>query len=186
MNTKGTSITLSGWTITEMTRAALFTAALAVFSQIAIPLPGGVPINLALLAVYLAAFALNRRGALTAVGLYLLLGAVGVPVFAQLRGGPAALVDKTGGYLVGYLFTAAAVAVLGTRANTFWKRAVACAVGLMCCYVPGTLWFMSQTGLSLQVSLGYCVYPFIPGDIIKIVAAASAAPRLRAALSRLR
>ncbi len=186
MTTNSTALPSSGWTIREMTRAALFTAALAVFSQIAIPLPGGVPINLALLAVYLAAFALSPRGALTAVGLYLLLGAVGAPVFAGFRGGPSALVDKTGGYLLGYLFTAAAVAVMAPRANTFWKKALACGVGLLCCYVPGTLWFMGQTQLSLQQSLVYCVYPFIPGDIIKIAAAASAAPRLRAALARIR
>lgn len=186
MTTKIKTVSLSGWTITEMTRAALFTAALAVFSQIAVPLPGGVPINLALLAVYLAAFTLEKRSALAAVVLYLLLGAVGVPVFAQLRGGPAALVDKTGGYLVGYLFTAAAVAMLRPWADTFFKRAVACTVGLLCCYVPGTLWFMAQTGLSLQLSLTYCIYPFIPGDIIKIIAAASAAPRLREAISRIR
>ncbi len=186
MSTNSNALSRSGWTIMEMTRTALFTAALAVFSQIAVPMPGGVPINLALLAVYLAAFVLDRRGALTAVGLYLLLGAVGVPVFAQFRGGPDALVGPTGGYLLGYLFTAAAVGLLRPWADTFVKRALACLAGLLCCYVPGTLWFMSQAGMSLQQSLTYCVYPFIPGDILKILAAASAAPQLRAALSRVR
>ncbi|NLD52541.1 MAG: biotin transporter BioY, partial [Clostridiales bacterium] len=61
-----------------------------------------IPINLALLAVYLTAFVLEGRGAMLAVGLYLLLGAVGLPVFAGFKGGLHALVGNTGGYLLGY------------------------------------------------------------------------------------
>lgn len=167
-----------------MARTGLFVALLAVCSQIAIPLPMGVPINLALLAVYLAAFLLPGRQALIAVSLYLLLGAVGLPVFANFQGGPAALFGRTGGYLLGYLGTAAVVSVLKPWADSFLKRCLALVLGLLACYVPGTAWFMLLTHLSLPVSLGYCVWPFLPGDALKIAAAALLAPRLDKALSR--
>ncbi len=166
-----------------MAQCAMFTALLAVYSQIAVPLPM-VPVNLALLAVYLAAFLLDRRWALLSVSLYLMLGAVGLPVFAGFQGGPAALFGKTGGFLLGYLCTAAIAASMRLWAGTFAKRCLACALGLLGCYVPGTLWFMLVTGLSLPLSLGYCVYPFLPGDAVKIALAAFLAPRLRSALRR--
>lgn len=173
----------TGMSVRSMARTAIFTALLAVMSQIAIPLPM-VPINLGLLAVYLAALLLTRREALWSVCLFLMLGAIGVPVFAGFRGGPEALVGKTGGYLLGYVLTAGVVASLAPRAASAWQRAAACALGLLCCLVPGTLWFMLLTGLSLPVSLGYTVWPFLPGDAIKIAIAAMAAPQLKSALRR--
>ena len=96
-----------------LTVCAMFVALLVIFSQIAIPLPMGVPINLALLAVYLCALLLPLPYALMTIGVYLLLGLLGVPVFAGFRGGPAALFGKTGGYLLGYLLCALIVAALG-------------------------------------------------------------------------
>ena len=168
----------------QMAQCAMFTALLAVCSQIAIPLPL-VPINLALFAVYLAAFLLDRRYALLSVGLYLMLGAVGLPVFAGFQGGPAALFGKTGGFLLGYLCTAAVVTLLRPWADTFAKRCLSCALGLLGCYVPGTLWFMLVTRLSLPVSLGYCVYPFLPGDAVKVALAALLVPKLQGALQRI-
>lgn len=167
----------------QMAECAMFTALLAVCSQISIPLPM-VPVNLALFAVYLAAFLLDRRYALLSVGLYLMLGALGLPVFAGFHGGPAALFGKTGGYLLGYLCTAAIVTLMRPWADTFVKRCLACVLGLLGCYVPGTLWFQLVTQLSLPVSLGYCVYPFLPGDAVKIVMAALLVPKLEAALQR--
>jgi biotin transport system substrate-specific component len=168
----------------QMAQCAMFTALLAVCSQIAIPLPL-VPINLALLAVYLAAFLLDRRYALLSVALYLMLGAVGLPVFAGFQGGPAALFGKTGGYLLGYLCTAAIATVMRPWADTFARRCLACALGLLGCYVPGTLWFILATRMSLTVSLGYCVYPFLPGDVVKIALAALLVPKLQGALQRI-
>lgn len=169
----------------QMAGAALMTALLAVCSQIAVPLPL-VPINLALLAVYLCALVLEGRWALISVGLYLLMGTVGLPVFAGFRGGPAALFGATGGYLLGYLCAAAVIVPLVPWADTLWRRALICALGLLACYVPGTLWLMLMTGKALPQVLPLAVYPFLPGDALKIAMAASLAPRLRAAMSRLR
>ena len=163
---------------------ALFLALIAICSQIAIPLPMGVPINLALLAVYLCALLLPLPYALASVGGFLLLGLIGVPVFAGFRGGPDALFGRTGGYLLGYLLCAATIGWLRPRFPTFVGRCAIMALGLLLCYVFGTAWFMHLTGMSLMVSLGYCVFPFLPGDAVKILLAATLAPRLQTALKQ--
>lgn len=168
----------------SLVMGALMTALLAICSQLTIPLQP-IPINLALLAVYLAAFLLNGRGALISVGVYLLLGAFGLPVFANFKAGLPALVGPTGGYLMGYLFTAAIITTLKPWATSVYKRCLVMALGLLACYVPGTAWFMMLNRMSLQVSLGYCVYPFLPGDAVKILLAALLAPRLREAIARI-
>lgn len=84
---------------------ALFAALTAVFSQISIPI-GPVPVNLALLAVFTAAGLLSPGRAVLSQVVYLLLGAVGVPVFSGFRGGFAVLAGPTGGYIVGYIVAA--------------------------------------------------------------------------------
>ena len=84
----------------RITQIALFVALIAVFSQIAIPLPMGVPINLALFAVFICAMMLPLKQSMLAVLIYLLLGFIGVPVFAGFRAGPSSLLGKTGDILL--------------------------------------------------------------------------------------
>ena len=167
-----------------MVLAALFAALLAVFSQLAIPMVP-VPINLGLLAVYLCALALEPRWALISVGLYLAMGAVGLPVFAGFRGGPAALLGPTGGYLLGYVCAAGLIAALRDKAETLLGRIAILALGMLACYIPGTLWLMMLTGRTAAEALPLAVYPFLPGDAVKIIAAAMLAPKLREALKRI-
>ncbi|MDO5022376.1 MAG: biotin transporter BioY [Eubacteriales bacterium] len=161
-----------------LAQSALFVALIAICSQIAVPLPSGVPINLALLAVYLCALIMPLKYSLATVGVYLLLGLIGVPVFAGLKAGPAALFGKTGGYLIGYLLCAAVIGIFRLKLSSFLKRAIVMAIGLIVCYTFGTAWFMHLTGLGLKESLGYCVIPFLPGDAIKIAAAGLLAPKI--------
>ncbi|MDD4080784.1 MAG: biotin transporter BioY [Eubacteriales bacterium] len=155
----------------------MMAAVIAAASQLAIPLPL-VPINLALLAVFMAGFLLEGRWALASVLLYLLMGAAGLPVFAGFRGGPQHLLGPTGGYLTGYLLAVATVAGLKPWAGSFIKRALVCALATIVCYVPGTAWLMWLTGRALPEALGLAVLPFLPGDALKCLAAAYLAPRL--------
>ena len=166
-----------------MVLAALFAALLAVFSQLAVPMVP-VPINLGLLAVYLCALALEPRWALISVGLFLSMGAVGLPVFAGFRGGPAALFGPTGGYLLGYVCAAGLIAALRDKADSPAGRIGILTLGLLACYIPGTLWLMMLTGRTAAEALPLAVYPFLPGDALKIIAAAMLAPKLREALRR--
>lgn len=168
----------------HMIQAALFAALLAVFSQLAVPMVP-VPMNLALLAVFLCTLVLEQRFAILSVGLYLLMGLLGLPVFAGFRGGPSVLFGPTGGYLLGYFLAAALIALLKPLADRFIKRILVLLLALLACYLPGTLWLMMLSGRNLSETLPLAVYPFLPGDGVKIVLAAVLAPRLNASLKRL-
>lgn len=169
--------------IAWMLAAALMAALIAAGAQIAIPLPL-VPVNLALLAVLLSGLVLPRRQAIAAVLLYLLMGALGLPVFSGFRGGPQALFGPGGGYLIGYLFAAVTVSLFRDRASSFSKRLLLCALAVLACYAPGALWLGFLTGKPLPETLSFAVLPFLPGDLLKALAAAALGPRLRGTLKR--
>lgn len=161
---------------------ALFTALIAIFSQLQLPI-GPVPVSLATLGVMLCGLLLGWRFGALAVGAYILLGAVGVPVFAGFQGGVGRLVGPTGGYIVGYLFYAMLSGLnLPRLQERFFGRCILLLLGTAVCYGLGTLWFMHMSGRTLSESLSLCVIPFLPGDAAKIALASFLTPRLRKAL----
>ena len=166
----------------RMVYCALFAALIAAFSQLQIPL-APVPVSLATFAVMMGGLLLGWHWGMLAVAVYLLLGAVGVPVFAGFKGGVAALMGPTGGYLIGCL-PYAALAGLGIESwqEQFWGRCALLALGTVACYALGTAWFMGLSGRGLMDSLSLCVLPFLPGDGAKIVLASLLAPRRRRAM----
>ena len=154
--------------VREMCRVALMTAVLCAVGPMTIPL-GPVPISLATLVVYLAGTILGAKRGVLAVVLYLLIGAAGVPIFSGFSAGVQKIAGVTGGYLRGYLICAA---VTGLAADcSGGLRLLAMTVGTLCCYAIGTMWFMAQTGVDLSGALLSCVIPFLPGDVLKIIAA---------------
>ena len=166
-------MTKSSENVRRMVLCAMFTALVAVCSQIAVPMPWGVPINLALFAVYMAGTMLGPVWGTASQVVFIALAAIGVPVLANFQGGPSAIFGKTGGYAIGYILTALLTALL-TKAlgRKFWSLCVAMVVGCAACYVLGTIWFMILTGADLVSALGWCVLPYLPGDAVKIVLAA--------------
>ena len=164
---------------------AVFAALTAVLSQLSVPI-GPVPINLATFSVFLAGGILGASGGLLSQLVYLILGAVGLPVFAGFRGGVGALAGPTGGYLAGY---AAAAWLVGQAAEKFCRKprvlAGSMAAGLAVCYFLGTGWFMIVTGRGLWDSLALCVFPFLLGDALKIAVATALAARLGVVYDRL-
>ncbi len=163
--------------------SGLFTALIAVFSQIQIPLGAGlVPISLATFGVMLSGLLLGWKYGALSVAAYILLGAAGVPVFAGFKAGAAALAGPTGGYIVGYLFYAGLAGLPVSRyQESFWGRCFFMLLGTACCYLLGTFWFAHVTGRTAAESLSLCVLPFLPGDAAKIILASFLAPRLRKA-----
>lgn len=160
-------------TVYKMVLCALFTALTAVFSQIAVPMPWGVPINLALFAVYMAGSMLGAAWGAASQLVFLCLAAVGVPVMAGFQGGAAAVFGKTGGYAIGYMLAAALTALLAkVWGRGFGALCAAMVVGCAACYLLGTLWFMVLTGAGLANALAWCVLPYLPGDAVKIALAA--------------
>ena len=168
----------------ELVMCALFAALTAVCSQIQIPLPM-VPINLALLAVVVAGGLLRPTAAALSQVVYVLMGLVGLPVFAGFSGGAAVLFGKTGGYIFGYILAAWLTAFLRTRlGGGYWKRCLFMALSVLACYVFGTAWFMVITGMSLGLSLTYCVLPFLPGDAVKVLLGSFLVQRLELPLKK--
>jgi len=156
-----------------MTRAALMAAFTAVAAQISIPLEP-VPFTLQVLAVVLTGLLLGPRYGALAMAVYVLVGAVGVPVFAGFRGGLGVLFGDTGGYLLAYPL-AAAVAGLASRATTNAPRGRALAAGflwgsvaLAVIYALGATWLAVLAGLSPAAALAAGVLPFVPFDLVKV------------------
>ena len=165
MSTKTQSRTASRFSAKTLTMCAIFTALVAVCSQIG-----------ALLGPW--------RGALSLL-VYLLLAAVGVPVMAGFRGGLGNLVGNTGGYVVGYIFAAFFTGLLVEKWGArFWQMCVAMVLGCAVCYFFGTLWYSILSGTPFFASFSACVVPFLPCDVVKILLAALLASRLRPILKR--
>lgn len=166
----------------QLVYCALFAALIAVLAQLSLPI-GPVPISLATFGIMLCGLLLGWKYGAVAVGVYILLGLVGVPVFAGFRSGAATLAGATGGYIVGYL-PCAMISGLSIHAlqKDYLGRCLLMEIGTVVCYALGTAWFMHVTGNTWWASMGICVAPFLPGDAAKILLAAFLAPRLRKAV----
>ncbi len=159
---------------------AMFAALTAVLSQIIIPLPfTPVPLSLATLSIFIAGGLLGAtKGGMSQL-IYVLLGAVGVPVFAGFSGGFGVITGPTGGYIFGYVAGAFVIGLLMLKLpKKVWGYGIAMIFGIVTCYVIGTAWFMRLMGRGLLESLGMCVFPYIPGDLLKIALAATLVKRL--------
>lgn len=157
--------------ISGAVRGALFVALITVGSYIVIPLPfSPVPIALQSGFVLLAGLMLPARWAVGSVLLYLFLGGVGLPLFAGGSGGLGHLVGPTGGYLLGYVPAVAATALIA--ADSLWPRIVAATVGSLLIYAVGVPWLAIVQGLSPVQAISLGMVPFLPGDALKVVAAA--------------
>src|SRR5215211_310709 len=159
-----------------MTRTALMAAVTAVAAQIAIPLPfSPVPFTLQVLAVILSGLLLGPRYGALAQVVYVLLGAVGLPVFAQFSGGLGVVLGPTGGYILSYPLAAALAglaAANATRRRALWASFIWGCAGLAIIYALGATWLAVITQLPFAAALAQGVLPFVPFDLIKVALAA--------------
>ena len=169
--------------IRNMALCALFAALLCICAWISIP-AGDAVITMQTFGVFLTLGVLGGKRGSLAVGIYLLLGIVGVPVFSGFRGGLGALMGTTGGYIAGFLATALIywlVTTLGRNKEIF--RLLGMGLGLLACYLLGTLWFrfgyLSYGGLSWGAILLNCVVPYLLPDTAKLILAWLLSRRLR-------
>ncbi len=158
---------------------SLFIAFIAIGAFIAIPI-GPVPIVLQNMFVLLAALILGPVWGLACVAVYLLIGFAGLPVFAGGTSGIAKLFGPTGGYLLAYLpcafITASVSKGLGKKMSS---DIIAMVVGSLIVYAIGVPWLKMATSMTYGKALSVGMYPFIIGDIVKIIAAAFIAKTLR-------
>ncbi len=160
----------------EFCMAGLLAACTAVLAQIVIPI-GPVPFNLAVFGAFLAGMLLSPGMAVLSMATYWLMAAIGLPVMAGLQGGLGAVLSPTGGYVAGYLLLAGCTALVAERPVPM--RLAGMALGLVLCYMLGTVWFICATATALPAALAMCVLPFIPADVAKGIAAAWLAQTLK-------
>jgi biotin transport system substrate-specific component len=171
--------------LARISLTALFAALIAAGTFISIPLPfTPVPIVLQNMFAVLAGLTLGPAMGGAAAALYLLAGAIGLPVFAGATGGFVLFFGPTGGFLLGYLLSAIlAGCIAGVPRNgkktPLWRLAIACALGMLIVYAPGILWLKRVMAASWVEAFTIGFTPFIIGDIIKSVLAVSAARSLR-------
>ncbi|MCD8396618.1 MAG: biotin transporter BioY [Lachnospiraceae bacterium] len=168
----------------DMVYIAFFAALMAICSWISIP--ATVPFTMQTFGVFIAVGILGGKRGTLAVLVYILLGAIGLPVFAGFSGGLGSLLGSTaGGYIIGFFFSALSMWLIEkTLGKSAPVQIFSMVVGLIVCYAFGTVWFMvvytSQTGaVGLLTVLGWCVFPFIIPDLLKIALAFVLSNRLR-------
>lgn len=167
----------------DMVYIAIGAAFIAVCSWISIPTT--VPFTLQTFAVFVVLLTLGgRRGVLTTL-VYVLMGAVGIPVFSGFAGGMGVLLGKTGGYILGFIFMGLIYSVITKVSGEKTPvMIVALLLGLVACYAFGTVWFMyiylRDTGeVGAMTVMTWCVFPFIIPDLVKMALAFVISKRVR-------
>ena len=148
----------------------MFAAVLAVMAQLSIPMPSGVPVTLQTFAVALTAYVLGPKTGLAAAVIYILLGAVGVPVFAGFKGGIGVLLGPTGGFIWGFLLMIL-LCGSGAKSRHILLTAAASVFGLAGCHLPGILQFMFLTGRGFAGAAMLVSVPYLIKDVISVAAA---------------
>lgn len=166
--------------IRDLTYIAMAAALIAVCAWLQVPMvPPLVPFTMQTFAVFTVVMTLGWRRGLAAVGVYILLGAVGLPVFSGFKGGIAALLGTTGGYILGFVALCLVYGLFPDRLR-FWG----CWVGMLACYAFGTVWFyivyLRTTGpVGISTVLAWCVAPYLLPDFCKLLLAYFLSNRLR-------
>lgn len=163
--------------VRQLILVALFAALLAVLSQLSIPLPAGVPVTLQTFAIALCGFALGAKLGTLSVAVYLLMGAVGLPVFAGFVSGVGVFAGVTGGFLWGFL---AMAALCGTGSVPLGV------LGLLVMHLLGSLQFMLVSGMTFWQSAAIATLPFLIKDAASLALAYIAARAVRRGLAAAR
>ena len=157
---------------------AVFTAIIAVCAQISVPVTiAGVPLTLQTFAVMLAGIILGAKKGCVSVVIYVLIGAVGIPVFSGFTGGVAVIFGKTGGFILSFPLMALCSGIFTYISAMSHKNLpvmylliiTGLILGAIINYICGLLMFCFITSSSLRDGFIWCVLPFIPIDIIKII-----------------
>ena len=169
-------------TIYQLTTCALMAALMCVLGPMSIQI-GPIPVSFTNLVIYLSVYLLGMKGATISYLVYLLLGAVGMPVFSGYAGGIGKLAGPTGGYLIGFIFMAL---ICGFVMEKCHANAVITILGMivatLVAYLFGTVWFVLQMQCGVWYALTVCVFPFLLVDLAKILIATALGKTIRIAL----
>ena len=150
----------------------LFAALISILAQISIPLPfTTVPFTLQIFGIAITGLILGSKCGFISTLIYLILGAIGIPLFANFAGGISVLFGPTGGFLLGYPLMAFIIGYAKEKFNSNFITCLSMILGLAIVYTLGTIMFSFITGNTILQSLIYCVVPFIAVDILKLILA---------------
>lgn len=154
--------------LSQITKSAIFVALLAIGGIVSIPIPMiRTPFSLQVFFVLLASLVLGPLYGSLTVFVYILLGVMGVPIFAGMRSGPAVLFGPTGGFLIGFFVSVSVIAFLSKKLNLL----ISLLLGLLAIYLFGSLQYAFVAKVSFGKSLLVAVLPFIPIDCFKALLA---------------
>lgn len=159
---------LNRLSVRELCKISLLTAFICVLAQISIPMPYGVPMTLQTFAVPFAAVILGPKKGTIAAVVYVLLGAVGVPVFANFTGGLSIVFGPTGGFILSFPIMALLAGIGASKNNSIWLWS-GLVIGAAVNYLCGMLMFSLITGHTLAVAFAGCILPFLPTSVVKIL-----------------
>lgn len=162
---------------------ALLAAVYCIISPMVIPI-GPVPISFTNLLLYLSLYLVGGRMTVISYVVYILMGLVGLPVFSGYSGGIGKLLGPTGGYIIGFLPMAMIAGMIVDRYSSSMIRFWGILGATLIAYILETIWFCVVMDTVFVAALGICVFPFIPGDIVKIVIAVVIGPVLRDRLKK--
>ncbi|MDY5986116.1 biotin transporter BioY [Sporofaciens sp. SGI.106] len=168
----------SKFSIQDICSIAIMTAITAVMAQISIPMPLGVPMTMQTFAITLAGIVLGSKKGGMSILVYVLLGAIGVPVFAGFSGGFQNLVGPTGGFIISFPIMAYLIG-LGVELKKKELFVLFLVLGTVSNYVVGVILFCVVTQSPVATGITACVLPFIPTAIIKAVVASVLGLELR-------
>lgn len=169
----------------DISLIALFSAIIVICSLITIP--SAIPFTLQTFAIFLCLNILGAKKGIISILIYIFLGAIGLPVFSGFNGGIGALFNVTGGYIIGFIFSALTYWLITSMFNKKPRKIInliASFMGLIVCYIFGTLWYIllfikNGDTISFTGALTICVLPFIIPDILKILLALSISEKIR-------
>ena len=170
--------------IREMTLAAVAAAIICILAPWKIPV-GPIPITLATFAIYFVSAVLGWRRGAVATAVYVLLGAVGLPVFSGFIGGIHIVAGVTGGYIIGYVPLALITGLFSGMKKPLIMLPLGMLLGTLALYAFGTAWYCIAAKSALLPAVSLCVLPFIPLDLVKIVAATLLAASVKPAVDKL-
>ncbi|HSQ89924.1 biotin transporter BioY [Romboutsia sp.] len=155
--------------IRDLIICSLFASVTAILAQISIPIPfTTVPLTMQVFAIMLCGMLLGSKLGFISQVIYLLIGAIGMPVFAQMRGGLGVLLGPTGGFLVSFPIAAFIVGYFSQKYKSKLSVILGMVLGLVIIYIIGTLQFCLITKVSFMSGIMACVLPFAFTDLIKI------------------
>ena len=160
----------------KITYTALFVAIISVISQISIPMPSMVPITLQTLVIALCGYLMGWKIGLCATAVYVLLGAVGAPVFSSFQGGLSVIIGHGGGFIVGFL---PLVIFCGIGKKRAVSLSLGC-IGVLICHFLGVLWYMGLTANPFIASFVLVSLPYIFKDFIFCIIAYFISEKLKA------